>query len=92
MSLLSVENLHTHFITRDLDNRGVQFELDLRDRGVAHFDEEKILRVLHNLARNAAEAIGESGGTCRLIVDRNEEGAVVIFVDRIPVFAQERAP
>ena len=51
---------------------------ELRDRGVAHFDEQKMVRVIQNLTRNAAEAIGGRGGACRLVVDRDEEGGVVI--------------
>ncbi len=68
-------------IRTDVESRGVEFELELRNRGVAYFDEEKLARVLHNLTRNAAEAIGEQGGTCRVVADVDPaDGALVIQV------------
>ena len=36
--------------------------IDLQDKGTARFDEGKILRVVHNLARNAIEAMANQGG------------------------------
>lgn len=70
---------------RELADRGIELSLELRDRGVARFDEEKIQRVLHNLARNAAEAIGEAGGHCSITVDRDSTSALLIqFADDGP--------
>lgn len=40
----------------------VELIIDLADRGTARFDEGKILRVIQNLARNAAEAMAPKGG------------------------------
>jgi signal transduction histidine kinase len=74
----------------DLAERGIQLEVILRDRGVAQFDEEKIQRVFHNLARNAAEAIGERGGQCSLEVDRSDEGSLILtFSDDGPGISEE---
>jgi signal transduction histidine kinase len=74
----------------DLAQRDIRLELVLRDRGVAHFDEEKMQRVFHNLARNAAEAIGEEGGVCRLEVDRSDDGNLVLtFSDDGPGVSEE---
>jgi signal transduction histidine kinase len=74
----------------ELAERGIRLELVLRHRGVGHFDEEKIQRVFHNLARNAAEAIGEAGGVCRLEVDRSENGNLVLtFSDDGPGVSEE---
>lgn len=73
-----------------LAEKRIRLELDLNDRGVAHFDEEKMQRVFHNLARNAVEAIGEQGGVCRLRVDRNDDGALVLtFSDDGPGVSEE---
>jgi len=47
----------------------ISFEFDVRDRGSARFDEDKMLRVMVNLCRNAAQAMTE-GGQCRLVVER----------------------
>jgi signal transduction histidine kinase len=74
----------------ELAERGIRLELALNDRGIAHFDEEKMQRVFHNLARNAAEAIGESGGLCRLEVDRMADGGLLLtFSDDGPGVSEE---
>jgi signal transduction histidine kinase len=67
-------------IERELDGRGLRIELDLHDRGVARFDEHKIQRAVHNLARNAAEAMrGRRGGTFVIGVERRaSDNALVI--------------
>jgi signal transduction histidine kinase len=48
-----------------LAGRGVSIEMDARYDGTANFDEQKMLRVIHNLARNAADAM-PSGGRFRI--------------------------
>lgn len=74
----------------ELAQHDIRLELALRDRGTAHFDEEKIQRVFHNLARNAAEAIGDGGGVCRLEVDRSDDGSLVLtFSDDGPGVSEE---
>ncbi|MFW6067641.1 MAG: GAF domain-containing protein [Myxococcota bacterium] len=66
-------------LEKELADRQVRLELDVRDRGVAHFDAPKIQRAVHNLARNAAEAMQGRGGTFRIKVDRRPaDGAVVL--------------
>jgi signal transduction histidine kinase/putative methionine-R-sulfoxide reductase with GAF domain len=52
---------------------GVELVIDLADKGVARFDEGKILRVIHNLARNAAEAMGDKGGKFTIKVTREKD-------------------
>jgi len=61
-----------------LQERNITLAIDQRDRGVAYFDEAKIHRVIHNLARNAAEAIGDTGGTVTLGCDREPDGTLVL--------------
>ncbi len=69
---------------------GVELVIDLQDRGIARFDEGKILRIVHNLARNAAEAMGEKGGKFTIKVTRakktkrTDEALVVTFSDTGP--------
>ncbi len=65
-------------LERELDGKNVKISLDLRDRGIARFDQHKIQRAVHNLARNAAEAIGDKGGHFEMVVDRQEDGAIVL--------------
>ena len=88
--------LHTFFedlaeqLKPELADKGIRLELTLNDRGVAHFDEEKMQRVFHNLARNAAEAIGEEGGVCRLEVNRGDDGALMLtFADDGPGVSEQ---
>jgi signal transduction histidine kinase/putative methionine-R-sulfoxide reductase with GAF domain len=48
-----------------LAGRNVALSIDAAYSGIAYFDEQKILRVIHNLARNAAEAM-PAGGSFRI--------------------------
>lgn len=89
--------LHKYFeevadnVRRELEEKNVRVELELRDRGVAHFDATKIQRAVHNLARNAAEALGGRGGTFVIGVDRcPDSGALVLtFTDDGPGIPEE---
>ena len=78
-------------LRKELDERRVDVDLDLRDKGVAHFDAHKIQRAIHNLARNAAEAIGASEGRFVITVDRHsDDGALVLsFTDDGPGIPDE---
>ena len=70
----------------DLARRGVELVVDVQERGTARFDEGKMLRVVHNLARNAAEAMGNKGGKFVIKVTRDKESGdlVVTFSDTGP--------
>jgi signal transduction histidine kinase/putative methionine-R-sulfoxide reductase with GAF domain len=75
----------------DLARRGIELVLDIQERGTARFDESKILRVVHNLARNAAEAMGTGGGKIIIKVTRDKaDGTLVIsFQDTGPGIPKE---
>jgi signal transduction histidine kinase len=49
--------------------RGIDFEHAAGYDGIAYFDEQKLLRVFHNLARNAVEAM-PTGGKLRVSVEK----------------------
>jgi signal transduction histidine kinase/putative methionine-R-sulfoxide reductase with GAF domain len=66
-------------LQRELDGTGVELRLELEDRGIARFDEAKMTRVIHNLARNAVEAMGTRGGRLTLRAAR-EGGDLVVSV------------
>jgi signal transduction histidine kinase/putative methionine-R-sulfoxide reductase with GAF domain len=70
----------------DLARRGIELVVDVQERGTARFDEAKILRVVNNLARNAAEAMGRSGGKLVIKVtrDKADRSLVVSFSDTGP--------
>src|SRR6185369_10820069 len=55
--------------------RGIDLHVEARYDGIAYFDEQKLLRVFHNLARNAVEAMPE-GGRLRVFVERVGEELV----------------
>jgi signal transduction histidine kinase/putative methionine-R-sulfoxide reductase with GAF domain len=74
---------------------GVELVIDLQDKGTARFDEGKILRIVHNLARNAAEAMADKGGKFTIRVSRAkatknaDEALVVTFSDTGPGIPKE---
>jgi signal transduction histidine kinase len=53
--------------------RDIELVVDVQDKGTARFDEGKILRVVHNLARNAADAMADKGGKFVIRVTREPE-------------------
>lgn len=59
----------------------VQLVLELLDRSTARFDEAKITRCLHNLVRNAYEAMGDGGGTVTVRVLREGPDLVITVAD-----------
>jgi signal transduction histidine kinase len=70
----------------DLHRRGVELVVDVQERGTARFDEGKMLRAIHNLARNAAEAMEPKGGKFIIKVtrDKHQPALVVSFSDTGP--------
>jgi signal transduction histidine kinase len=79
------EDLTTE-LRADLGTSKVSIVLDLSDRTTARFDQNKITRAVHNLVRNAIEAMGTKGGKVTLRVARaaatesNKKGDLVIVV------------
>jgi signal transduction histidine kinase len=66
----------------------VELVVDLQDKGTARFDEGRITRAVHNLARNAAEAMGERGGKFTVRItrekDSDDHALVMTFSDNGP--------
>ncbi len=75
----------------ELAKRSVELVVDIQERGTARFDEGKILRVVHNLARNAAEAMGNRGGkfVIKVTRDKADRALVVTFSDTGPGIPKE---
>jgi signal transduction histidine kinase/putative methionine-R-sulfoxide reductase with GAF domain len=76
----------------DLAKRGIELVVDIQEKGTARFDEGKILRVVHNLARNAAEAMAPGGGgkfVIKVTRDKADGALVVSFSDTGPGIPKE---
>ena len=65
----------------ELEGTTAELVLNIEDRGTARFDESKMTRVLHNLARNAVEAMGARGGKLTIRVYRDGADLVVSVSD-----------
>ncbi len=63
--------------------RGIDFLVEARYDGLAYFDEQKLLRVFHNLASNAIEAMPE-GGNLRVLIDKDGDALVIQVKDTGP--------
>ena len=88
---LLVRKVYLHRFVKDISESlrhefaGTGVELTVEDnyRGIAYFDEAKLRRVFHNLARNAAQAMRGSG-QFRISVDSVEQSLVLTFSDTGP--------
>jgi signal transduction histidine kinase len=60
--------------------KGVRLIIDAGYRGAAWFDEQKLLRVVHNISRNAAQAM-PGGGTFRVGTRVDGDQLVLEFAD-----------
>jgi signal transduction histidine kinase len=70
-------------IERELAGKKIDLVFEDRYKGAAMFDENKMFRVIHNLARNAAQAM-ESGGTFRITIDTDGPELTMAFADNGP--------
>jgi len=77
-----VEELTTQ-LGAAVGGRGIDFEVEARYDGIAYFDEQKLMRVFHNLTSNAIEAMPE-GGRLRVRVDREGDTLVWSVSDNGP--------
>jgi signal transduction histidine kinase len=62
----------------------VGLRIDAGYTGVAMFDEQAMMRLVHNLARNAAEALAGRNGTFRVAVEADEDAVRFEFADDGP--------
>ena len=74
-----------------LGRSGVELVMDIADKGTARFDEGKLLRVLHNLSRNAAEALADrkKGGRVTIRCAREKDDLVITIGDNGPGIPKE---
>jgi signal transduction histidine kinase len=67
-------------LRQEFAGRSIELIVEPRYTGVAYFDETKLYRVVHNIARNAAEAMPQ-GGTFRLRVEADRDRLLLTFAD-----------
>jgi signal transduction histidine kinase/putative methionine-R-sulfoxide reductase with GAF domain len=70
-------------LERELGGKNIALEIAASYSGTASFDELKLFRVVHNLARNAAQAMEAhaGGGTFSVGVERDGDALVLTFAD-----------
>ncbi len=66
-----------------LAGRGIALSVDAQYTGIAYFDEQKILRLVHNIARNAAEAMVD-GGEFHIVTKLEADNVCLEFSDNGP--------
>ncbi len=77
-------------LKHSLAGRQVALHLDIRYDGIAYLDQQKILRLIHNLARNAADAMAAGGGgELRVTASRADGQLRLSLADTGPGIPQE---
>lgn len=73
----------------ELEGKPVQLVLEIDTKATARFDEERLARAIHNLARNAVEAMAERGGVLRIEARLEGTQLVVRVMDTGPGIPKE---
>ena len=67
-------------LAHEFAGKGVKLQIGAGYRGIAYFDEQKILRLVHNIARNAVQAM-PGGGTFRIATRTEGDDLAFEFTD-----------
>jgi signal transduction histidine kinase len=73
----------------EIDGRAIELEIDVDSKLVARFDEAKMARAIHNLTRNAVEAMADGGGRLTLRAGLQGSDLVVAVSDTGPGIPKE---
>lgn len=74
----------TRQIQRELDGTEIELRVEVDRKAIARFDEGRMTRVLHNLVRNAIEAMAGQSGTLSIRGRRESEALVFEVADTGP--------
>jgi len=85
-----MENMEKHLL-QEMKGTGVKLSIRVRYKGPARFDENKLRRVFHNLARNACEAM-PGGGLFEVVVSKRMNRLRFDFIDNGPGIPDEVKP
>ena len=69
--------------------RNIKLEIVVEYDGVAFFDQQSMLRLIHNLARNAADAMRGKPGTFRIVTRTENDMLCFDFIDNGPGIPKE---
>lgn len=75
-------------LKHELQGKNIDMRLEAGYSGIAYFDENKILRVIHNLVRNAMQAM-PTGGEILIRTKQATGGLIFEFEDNGPGIPQE---
>jgi len=67
-------------LEREFAGKKIELLVEDRYKGAAMFDENKMFRLIHNLARNASQAM-EAGGTFKITIDTDGPELTMAFAD-----------
>jgi signal transduction histidine kinase/putative methionine-R-sulfoxide reductase with GAF domain len=76
-------------LAREVDGRAIELEVDVDTKVVARFDEGRVARAIHNLARNAVEAMAEHGGQLKIFGGMDGDDLVIRVSDTGPGIPKE---
>ncbi len=79
----------TRHLGHEIDGRAVELELEVDTKVVARFDENRVARAIHNLTRNAVEAMAEHGGRLTIVARLDGEDLVIAVRDTGPGIPKE---
>ena len=68
-------------LRHEIEGRPIELVLNIDTKLVARFDESRMARAIHNLARNAIEAMSERGGRLTIGAHRDESDLVIRVAD-----------
>jgi signal transduction histidine kinase/putative methionine-R-sulfoxide reductase with GAF domain len=76
-------------ITLEIEGRPIELSMEVDSKMVARFDEGRVARAIHNLARNAIEAMGDQGGRLSISAKLERSELVIRVSDTGPGVPKE---
>lgn len=76
-------------IEREIDGKFIRLDMRVDTKVVARFDEARMARAIHNLARNAIEAMGDRGGCLTIESGLDDSDLRIVVSDEGPGIPQE---
>jgi len=79
----------TRQIQRELEGKSLELRVEVDRKAIARFDELRMTRVMHNLVRNAVEAMSGQTGTLTIVGRREPDELVFEVADTGPGIPKE---